>query len=172
MSSGNGSTGKRVLPTHRPLIRVRGLQSHPVIITGNIHSWMMHWDPLDRRTQPCLMNGCVHCSAFNQRRPLSYVACLTYVTRDDGPAWCPAILEVPLTTGYQLDECRRQPIGLKRLRPKGPITIGTFSTRVAPEHMDPFDIVPHLFRLWRLPATAQLRLLTQAEAEMWSVAGD
>jgi len=142
---------------------------HPV---GPVHTWLMHWCPEDTRTVPCVMVGCPHCARFTTRRPLSYLAVLHYRLTASEWLWGPSVLEVPLTTGMQLNELRGRGVALKRQRPRGPIIIGSFEPRGAPPDIKPFDIVGPLSRLWRLPPGSQLRLMDPAELSMWNVAHD
>jgi hypothetical protein len=162
--------GALVIGTYRPLLRVRGSVSLPVCPCGPVHTWLMHWCVVDSRTVPCVLTGCPHCADFSQRRPLSYLAVQHYVVRDGHLLWLPAILEVPLSTGIELADMRGLKVGLKRMTPRGKVIIGTFSTPVDPPRIEPFNILPSLFRLWRLPTNTPLRLVDPPEWSMWAVA--
>jgi len=164
--------GAPVIGTYRPLIRVKGSVSLPICPCGPVHTWLMHWCQVDRRTVPCIMSGCPHCADFQQRRPLSYMAVQHYVPRDIRLLWLPAILEVPFSTGIELAGMRGMKLGLKRMTPMGKVIIGAFSTTIEPPKIEPFNILPSLFRLWRMPTNAQLRLLEPPEWSMWAVAQD
>lgn len=158
--------------TYRPLVRVKGSHSIAIVPLGNVHTWLMHWFAMDKRTQPCVLDRCQGCKEYLPRRPLSYVAIAHLVVRDDGPAWSPGILEVPLSTGCEVNERRGQAVCLRRMRPRGPIQVGTFSTQIGQPTFGKFDIVPSLLRLWRLTPDLQLRLLDPSEWTMWAVAHD
>lgn len=172
MTTTHSDNGSSVAAAYRPLIRVRGLLSLPILPLGNVHTWLMHWDHTDQRTMPCVMNGCDYCRRFVTRRPMSYQAVAHLVHGGESARWVPSILEVPLSTGMELNDKRGLMIGLKRQRARGPILIGSFTTTSPYPTVDGFDIVPPLMRLWRLPGNAQLRLLNPEEWSMWNVLPD
>jgi hypothetical protein len=163
---------KIVAPTYRPLVRIRDKRAVHVKVVGPVHSWFMHWDDVDQRTIPCILSECRGCATFASRRPLSYLPVAHHVTRPDGRVWVPSIMEVPLTAGLQLIELRGAFVALSRSRARGPINIVSFSTQDPPPAFGAFDIVPSLMRLWRLPPSAQLRMLPSDEASMWNVSND
>lgn len=172
MGSTLGSDIRLTVGTYRPLIRVRGSHSVPLVPLGPVFTWLVHWSAQDLRTMPCLMSGCTHCADFCSRRPMSYLAVAQYTHRSEGPAWTPAILEVPLTTGLELLDHSGRPVGLKRITPKGRVIIGTFQPSIPLPLFKAFDILPSLARMWRLEPGQQLRLLDPAQLSMWNVAGD
>lgn len=173
MTSEYETTGNPVVTgSYRPLIRVRGNFAVNVIPVGNVHSWLMHWDTLDRRTMPCVMDQCQQCAKFQPRRPMSYLAVLHRVLRDTDLIWMPAILEVPLTTGIVLTSKKHIAVALRRARTNKRIEVSGFVPNTGPSTLKDFDIVPPLMRLWRLPSTAKLRLLDPTEWEMWNVTSD
>lgn len=173
MCERNGrDAGALVIGTYRPLLRVKGTGSLPVCPCGPVHNYLMHWCQVDRRTVPCVLRGCPHCANFAHRRPMSYLAVQHFVARDAYSLWLPAILEVPLSAGVALAGMRGMKLGLKRMTPNGKVIIGTFATPIQPAAIEPFNILPSLFRLWRLPANTAIRLVDPAEWSVWAITND
>lgn len=163
---------KIVPPAYRPLLRIRGKNRTQVVPLGPVHTWLMHWDPTDERTVPCVVGACQMCQRYVTKRPLSYCAIAHRIGTGLECRWSPAILEVPLTTGLELAKLTDRPLYLYRPRPKGPVEIIVHEGPFSLSDVRCFDIVPSLMRLWRISPNAQLRLLSYEECPMWNVAQD
>lgn len=143
-------------PAGLPLLRIRAGRQHTVTLGCQHEDCYVHWVPEIARTMPCVLGSCVACVALSPRRAMTYAACLHWRMHGEKFSWCPALLEVPWTTGKMLLELPREPLALRRERPNGPVNVGKFLFDMSKPVFDGFDVLPVLFGMWRLPASTML----------------
>ena len=152
------------------LLRVKGTAPTHVQVANPVYSWWMHWAADIARTVPCLLSTCENCKRCSPRRPLSYCGVLHYRFSGDGMKWARQTLELPFSTGIALHGLRGRTVGLRRIRPHGPVQIDFFAPKEKPPIVEPWDIVPGLSNMWRLPQGCQLALVHRDQWEMVAVA--
>lgn len=141
------------------LVRVTPGRQLAAYVHGMVASYYVHWCKELRRTQPCILGGCIPCRDGEPRRSLSYCEAMVYRYHGDAFHWLPTILEIPYTTAMVLVQMRKQVVALRREKKCGPVNVGTYLFEVPTPRPVTFDIVSHLVRLWRLPQGAQLALI-------------
>jgi len=152
-------------PMSTPLVRVRAGRAQCVCVTGRQISWFVHWSPADKRTLPCLQFNCPLCKNAIPRRPLSYFSVMHWRMVGGAFAWSKAVLELPLNAGFTVAQLIGRVIQLRRDRAFGPVLIGTYDSEPQAPAAEPFDVLPVLLGLWRLPVNSALALVGANEVD-------
>lgn len=146
-------------PQNWRLVRVKG--QHPTLawIAGPTISIFVHWDPVAKRTQPCVRGVCLFCDQATPRRPISYLPVYIEGVFDGHSTWRRAVLEVPLRTGLRLYDLRGRAVSLRRKGTCGLVEIATVGLRTQPINPSAWDIMPQLQTLWRIGRSVQISLV-------------